>query len=43
MLSVPTVLAGNDDKIHSRSEDDRLQFPLLYESEPVWIALEIRP
>ncbi|MGA7696901.1 MAG: chemotaxis protein CheX [Candidatus Sulfotelmatobacter sp.] len=43
MLSVPTVLAGNDYKIHSRSEDDRLEFPLLYESEPVWIALEIRP
>lgn len=43
MLSVPTVLAGKDYRIHSRGEDVRMELPLLYESEPIWIALEIRP
>jgi chemotaxis protein CheX len=43
MLSVPTVLMGKDYRIHSRNEDVRLELPLLYESEPIWIALEIRP
>jgi hypothetical protein len=43
MLSVPTVLAGKDYRIHSRFANVRLELPLLYESEPIWIALEIRP
>jgi chemotaxis protein CheX len=43
MLSVPTVLAGTDYEIRSRKEDVRLNVPVLYESEPVWIALDIRP
>jgi len=43
MLSVPTVIAGSDYQIRSRSNDVRMQLPLLYESEPLWIALDIRP
>lgn len=43
MLSVPTVLTGKDYRIHSRVENVRIDIPLLHESEPIWIALEIRP
>jgi chemotaxis protein CheX len=43
MLSVPTVLAGMGYQIRTRSDDVRLAMPLLYEREPVWIALDIRP
>jgi chemotaxis protein CheX len=43
MLSVPTVLAGTDYQVRSRKEDVRLELPLLYEREPLWIALDIRP
>ena len=43
MLSVPTVLAGTNYQIQSRKEDVRLELPLLYEREPLWIALDIRP
>jgi chemotaxis protein CheX len=42
MLSVPTVLAGTDYQIRSPGKDARLELPLLYEGEPVWIALDIR-
>jgi chemotaxis protein CheX len=43
LLSVPTVLAGMDYKVRSRSEDIRMDLPLLYENEPISIALDIRP
>jgi chemotaxis protein CheX len=43
MLSVPTVLAGMDYQIRARNGDVRIEMPVLYESEPVWIALDIRP
>jgi chemotaxis protein CheX len=43
LLSVPTVLAGLDYQIRTRSADVRLELPLLYEQEAVWIALDIRP
>jgi chemotaxis protein CheX len=43
LLSVPTVLAGLDYQIRARSADVRLELPLLYEQEAVWIALDIRP
>ena len=42
MLSIPTVVSGGDYRIHSLMADERLEIPLLYEGEPVWIALEIR-
>ncbi len=43
MLSVPTVLAGMDYQIRTRSDDVRMQLPIVFEEEPVWIALDIRP
>jgi chemotaxis protein CheX len=43
MLSVPTVLAGTNYQIRSRSDDVVIEIPLLYEREPLWIALHIRP
>jgi CheY-specific phosphatase CheX len=42
-LTVPTVLAGTDYQVRSRTGDVRMEMPLLYEHEPVWIALDIRP
>jgi CheY-specific phosphatase CheX len=42
MLSVPTVLTGRDFQIRSRSVYVRVELPVLYEHEPIWIALDIR-
>lgn len=42
MLSVPTIITGGDYRIHSIMADERLELPLVYEGEPLWIALEIR-
>lgn len=42
MLSVPTVLTGKDYAIRSRSVYVRVELPLLYERQPIWIALDIR-
>jgi CheY-specific phosphatase CheX len=42
MLSVPTVLTGTDYQIRSRSVYVRVELPLIYETEPIWIALDIR-
>jgi chemotaxis protein CheX len=42
MLSAPTVLTGNDYQIRSRSVYVRVELPVLYECEPMWIALDIR-
>jgi chemotaxis protein CheX len=42
MLSVPTVLTGKDYRVLSRVQNLRLELPLLHESEPIWIALEVR-
>ncbi len=42
MLSLPTVLTGKDYQIRSRSVYVRVELPVLYEREPIWIALDIR-
>jgi chemotaxis protein CheX len=42
MLSVPTVITGGDYRIHPLAGGERLELPLLYEGEPVWITLDIR-
>lgn len=42
MLSVPTIVTGGDYKIHSGTAGQRLEFPVIYEGEPIWIALDIR-
>jgi len=41
MLSVPTVVEGSDYKMRSLADSQKLEMPLLYENEPIWIALEI--
>jgi chemotaxis protein CheX len=43
MLSVPTVLIGNDYQVRLRSQDVRLELPMVQGREPLWIALDIRP
>jgi len=42
VLSIPTVIAGGDYRIHSVLADERLELSLVFEGEPIWIALEIR-
>jgi chemotaxis protein CheX len=42
MLSLPTVITGGDYRIHPQAGGERLELPLLYEGEPLWIALDIR-
>ena len=41
MLTVPTVVMGGNYRIHSRA-GQRLECPVIYEGEPVWLALDIR-
>lgn len=41
-LSVPTIVVGRDYKIHSATGCERMEFPLLFEEQPVWISLDIR-
>ena len=43
MLSLPAILTGRDYRIHFGAAVERMEFPLLFESEPVWITLDIRP
>jgi chemotaxis protein CheX len=42
MLTVPSVITGGNYRIHSLAAGQRLEFPLLYEGEPMWLALDIR-
>lgn len=42
MLSMPTVIVGGDYQLHSLAAGERLDLPLHYEGEPLWIALDIR-
>jgi chemotaxis protein CheX len=42
MLSVPTVLTGKDYQIRSRSVYVRVEMPILFEHEPIWVSLDIR-
>jgi chemotaxis protein CheX len=42
LLTVPSVITGGSYRIHSLAAGDRLEFPMLYEGEPVWLALDIR-
>ncbi len=43
MLSVPMVLAGHDYQVRTRAQEVRMELALLYEREPIWIALDIGP
>jgi chemotaxis protein CheX len=41
MLSVPTVITGQDYCLHSVADDDRLEVALLYQGQPVLLRLEM--
>ena len=41
-LSVPTVLSGTNYQVHSPGKTTHLGLPLLFESEIIWIGLDIR-
>jgi chemotaxis protein CheX len=41
MLSVPTVITGADFSFHSLADSGPLEFPFLFEGQPVLVALEI--
>jgi len=42
MLTVPTVVAGSNYRIHTMAEGECFEIPLMYEGEQVTVALEIR-
>jgi len=42
MLSVPTVITGEDYQLHSVAAGDRIELFFVYEGEPLWIGLEVR-
>lgn len=42
MLSVPTVISGPDYRVHSLEVGERIELPIIFEEEPIWIILEIR-
>jgi CheY-specific phosphatase CheX len=41
MLSVPTIIRGQDYTFHSEKRFERLELPLLWEGETLWATLEI--
>src|ERR1700685_4330272 len=41
-LSLPTIVIGKSYTIHLASGCERLQFPVLFETEPIWVTLDIR-
>jgi chemotaxis protein CheX len=41
MLSVPTVITGQDYSLHSLAEDDRLEVALLFQNESIILRLEV--
>lgn len=42
MLSVPTVITGDDYQLHSLAAGDRVELFFVYGAEPLWVALEVR-
>jgi CheY-specific phosphatase CheX len=43
MLSVPTVISGEDYNFHSSADSTQLEVSFLFEGAPLLIALEIKP
>jgi chemotaxis protein CheX len=41
MLTVPTVITGSDYRVHSAAQGTRLEMAVLYDGEPISIALDI--
>ena len=41
MLSVPTVIAGQDYSLHSLADDDRLEVGLSFQERPILLRLEV--
>lgn len=41
MLSVPTVITGQDYALHSMADSDRLEVALLFQGDPIVLRLEI--
>jgi len=41
-MTIPSVIVGGNYRIHSEAPEQRLQFPMIYEGEPMWFALDIR-
>ncbi len=42
MLSVPTVISGDNYEFHSLAADERIEFPLCLDGYPVWFSVQIR-
>jgi chemotaxis protein CheX len=42
MLSVPTIIIGEDYQLYSLAAGDRIDLPFLFEGKSMWIGLEVR-
>jgi chemotaxis protein CheX len=42
MLSVPTVITGEDYQLHSLASGDRVELLFVFEGEPLWTMLDVR-
>jgi chemotaxis protein CheX len=42
MLSVPTIIIGGDYEVFSPAVGNRIELPFLFETESVWVGLEVR-
>jgi len=42
MLSVPTVISGDSYDLHSLASGERIELPLLFQTQPLWFSLEIQ-
>lgn len=42
MLSVPTVISGDNYEFHSLAADERIELSLSLEGHPIWFSLQVR-
>jgi chemotaxis protein CheX len=42
MLSVPTVISGDNYELHSLASGERIELPLLFHGQPVWFSLDVQ-
>jgi len=41
MLSVPTVVTGDNYQLRSLTVEERIELPFTFDAEPIWITLEL--
>jgi chemotaxis protein CheX len=42
MLSVPTVISGDNYELHSLASGERIELAVIFQGEPLWFSLEVQ-